>query len=66
MKLIEDEMPRAVDVGSPWLAPFDGSLKADEMKSAAPRSTINSGGRLKKLRGGVGANIDQNWCNPMK
>ena len=50
MKSIENEPPRAVAVDSPWLAPFDGSLKAKGLKSASSRKNIGSSSRLKKIR----------------
>ena len=54
MKLFENDTPRAVGVDSPWRAPFDGSLKAEGLKSASSRGNIGSRGRLKKLRKQIG------------
>ncbi len=50
MSIFESRAPRTVAADSPWLAPFDGSLKAEDLKSTS--GIINPGSRdkLKKIR----------------
>jgi PPK2 family polyphosphate:nucleotide phosphotransferase len=50
MSLFESLEPRSVATDSQWLAPFDGSLRADEMKYSGPRAGVGIGNRLKKER----------------
>lgn len=48
MSIFESRPPRKVAADSPWMAPFDSSLKAEHLLSAAPRRSVGSNGKLKK------------------
>jgi PPK2 family polyphosphate:nucleotide phosphotransferase len=48
MSVFESQPPRTVAADSQWLAPFDGSLKPDDLKSVSGRKNLRSNSRLKK------------------
>ena len=50
MSLFESLAPATVATESPWLAPFDGSLKPGDLKTSGPRAGVGIGNRLKKVR----------------
>ena len=50
MSLFENRAPRTIATDSPWLAPFDGSLKAEQMQSSSTRQGVGISSRLKKTR----------------
>ena len=54
MKPFEGEVPRCVNIDSPWLAPFDGSLKATGLNNTSPHENMDSRVHLKKLRKQIG------------
>jgi len=54
MKPFEGEVPRSVKIDSPWLAPFDGSLKATGLNNTSPHENMDSRVHLKKLRKQIG------------
>jgi len=54
MKPFEGEVPRSVNIDSPWLAPFDGSLKATGLNNTSPHENMDSRVHLKKLRKQIG------------
>jgi hypothetical protein len=49
MSLFGEQAPRSVAADSPWLAPYDGSLKADGLHSSAARKGFGIGNPLKKV-----------------
>ncbi len=50
MNIFESQAPRTVAADSQWITPFDGNLKATDLKSASARRNVGSSARLKKIR----------------
>ena len=50
MSIFESQAPRTVAADSRWITPFDGTLKARDLKSASARRNVGSSARLKKIR----------------
>ena len=50
MSIFESKPPKSVLADSPWLAPFDGSIQAADLKTSASKRSVGFNSKLKKER----------------